>query len=753
MAESGEKLAIRQQEQRYFDDVMTHIRTQLETEVAAYDDAQAELQKYLYSSWEDGSHMGASIDRLIEAVQIGKFARTQELLADKRMDRIRALRALCDSAYFARVDFRAEGEKNPEKIYIGRHALYDERDRTPLVYDWRAPVSSIFYRYEKGAVEYDAPAGKVRGDVSLKRQYEIKDGALQYFFDADVQISDEFLRRMLSQNASSRMKTIVETIQKEQDVIIRDSDSDLLIVQGVAGSGKTSIALHRVAYLMYEGLQNRLSASDIVILSPNTLFESYISNVLPELGEQNIETLEFEQLAARILGRNAAKIRTRNEDLEELIEQRDETIREQIRRDMRFKMSSGFAAMIRKSRDRFVRRLPLADIKVGETVVAKKEAMRALLCRAEDRNSVESRLTRLRRSIFSALRDAQAVRIEALQNEERGKHDDRGEDEAYARMRSIAEAAKNRARAERMTRLDYRAMYRELVTSPELLTALCGGKHIKNIEDICAYSAAHLDFNDLHYADAMAFSWFVLQFSAPRLFRGVKQVVVDEAQDYAPLQYAILSRVFPRARYTVLGDVNQTIGKVEDERVYDTIERILARKKSLRITMHKSFRCTNQIIRFSAQFIDARFGLESFNRDGAPVELRGCRDTDEELRELSRQVKRMRDAGCGNVAVITTTAAQAAALYAQADLDAQLIVRDKEYDLKGTLILPVYMAKGLEFDGVVIVDADDENYCKEDDRRLLYVACTRALHRLATLYCGTRSRFITNEPEQEEAHV
>ena len=314
MAETME--LIKQEEARYFAEVMERIRTQIARETAAYDDAEKELRTYLYSSWEDGTHMGASIDRLIEAVQIGKFARTQELLADKRLNRIRNLQHLADSAYFARVDFTEEGEDETERIYIGRHTLYDEKDRTPMIYDWRAPISSIFYRFERGPVRFDAPAGEVRGVVSLKRQYEIRKGELLYFFDADVQISDDFLRRMLSENTSSRMKTIVETIQKEQDVVIRDSASDLLIVQGVAGSGKTSIALHRVAYLMYEGLQNRLNASDIVILSPNTLFESYISGVLPELGEQNITTLEFEEIAKKICGTRIGTVGTRNDYLE-----------------------------------------------------------------------------------------------------------------------------------------------------------------------------------------------------------------------------------------------------------------------------------------------------------------------------------------------------------------------------------------------------------------------------------------------------
>ena len=738
------------EEKEYFESVMHHIDTQLAHEVEAYDNAEQELRTYLYSSWEDGTHMGASIDRLIEAVQIGRFARTQELLADKRMDKIRGLRRLLDSAYFARVDFTEDCEDELEKIYIGRHALYDEKDRTPLVYDWRAPISSIFYRFEKGPVSYDAPMGKVCGEVSLKRQYEIKKGNLEYFFDADVQISDEFLRKMLSKNTSSRMKTIVETIQKEQDVVIRDSNTDLLIVQGVAGSGKTSIALHRVAYLMYEGLQNRLNASDIVIISPNTLFESYISSVLPELGEQNITTLEFETIAQRITKGLVNEVGSRHAYLEGMIANRDVDSREAASRDMRFKTSEGFAVLVKRYKDRVIRTMEFDDVTVGDTVVAKAEAMRALMQRGEDRNSVESRLMRLQSSVFEAMRGAQEARHAQLLEEEKGKHDDPQEDAVYARMRAIDEAAASRRQLERTTRLDYRDLYRKLVTDPSVLTGLYGGKKIKNIEEICAYSKKHLTFDTISYADAMAFSWMLMQFKSCDFYRGVKQVVVDEAQDYAPLQYEMLNRLFPRARYTVLGDVNQSIGKVEDESIYETIEKIITRKKSLRITMNKSFRCTNQIIRFSSKFIDSRFGLVSFNRDGEEPRVLDYKDGNDMLDDLPKVVQSLYDAGCGNVAIITKNASQAASLYAQANLpDAQLIVQDKEYDLTGTLIVPIYMAKGLEFDGVIIFGADDENYCHADDRRLLYISATRALHALCVTYAGTPSRFLSDEPVVE----
>ena len=216
---------------------------------------------------ENSSHSIGSLwssDGFEALAEINQYANP---ITDKIIDyeevenKIARLEKLIQSPYFARIDFKFEGDDIFEKIYIGRSSLMKDNSYDMLVYDWRSPIASVFYRFVTGQAFYDAPVGRITGEVSLKRQYEINKGVLDYFFDADVQIVDEFLRKLLSQNNSSKMKTIVETIQKEQDIVIRDMDNDLMMVQGVAGSGKTSIALHRAAYLMYQGLSTKLSAN------------------------------------------------------------------------------------------------------------------------------------------------------------------------------------------------------------------------------------------------------------------------------------------------------------------------------------------------------------------------------------------------------------------------------------------------------------------------------------------------------------
>lgn len=251
---------------------------------AALSEARRELrdqaeQRFVNLWSADGFEALANLNQYAQAIAVEEKTRAMGAR------RAQALRGMLDAPYFARVDFTFDDGGDTERVYIGRVTLRDEGERDIVVHDWRAPIASVFYRFGVGQAQYDAPGGVISGTMTRKRQYEIRRGQLEYYFDADAYVQDQFLREMLSQNASPRMRAIVETIQRDQDEAIRDARHDLLMVQGVAGSGKSSIALHRVAYLMYQGGEAALSAGDILILSPNALFERYIQRVLPELGE------------------------------------------------------------------------------------------------------------------------------------------------------------------------------------------------------------------------------------------------------------------------------------------------------------------------------------------------------------------------------------------------------------------------------------------------------------------------------------
>lgn len=600
-----------------------------------------------YALREESQHaISASLwssDGFEELVELSQqAAQTSDAITvlETRLRKVEQLKKLIQRPYFARVDFRFDDDGSVQPVYIGRHPLMDEDAFEWLVFDWRAPISSLFYRYGLGQASYEAPGGDITGDVLLKRQYEITDGQLAYYFDADMQILDDFLRQMLAHNTSPQMKSIVETIQKDQDLIIRNMACDLLMVQGVAGSGKTSVALHRVAYLMYHGLSQRLGSHDIVILSPNTLFESYISQVLPELGEESVRSYVFDDLYDMILDR---PFETKHQLYEALLDNTGEDP-ELRRAGLSYKMSSAFIATLQG------------------------------LCIPEGAN------------IDTVI-----------------------------------------------------AHYRELFSRTDCLETDSAPQDASvSLETVRRDTLEGLGAGLLRYEDASAAVYLYLKCHGYNAFHGIRHVVVDEAQDYYPIQFEIMKLLFPRAQYTVLGDVHQTIGKHEQLSFYDLVGTILAKKNTTLVSLEKSFRCAQEILAFSSRFIDRP--IQSFSRHCAPPRV-VARAHSEDLAGLLEEINACHAEGHRSVAILCKSGKDARHLHNSmpSQMDARLVEGHTEAALTGLLILPVYLAKGLEFDAVIVWDVDSARYGTQEERQLLYIACTRALHRLTLFYEGMLS--------------
>lgn len=541
--------------------------------------------------------------------------------------KINRLEKLVKAPYFARIDFRFEDEEEAEKIYIGRSSLIEKGTQERYVYDWRSPIAGLFYRFLPGEAFYDAPGGRITGEMDLKRQYEISDGILNYFFDTNIEINDEFLREMLSQNTSPQMKAIVETIQKDQDAVIRDMENGLLMVQGVAGSGKTSIALHRAAYLMYQGLQSKLSANNIMIISPNSVFEQYISNVLPELGEENVMSIVFEDLFDMILKKD--KIQSKNEFLEKLVT---------------------------NSRYKKVRK-----------------------------NSIEFKTSEKFKKILNRL-------LEEIPRE--------GD------------------------KADVADMYKKLFGDKNYFYSLTEENgSAEELEEIRIYTQENLESGILYYDDAIALVYLYLKAFGMNEYRNIRQVVIDEAQDYYPLQYEIFRLLFSKAKFTILGDINQTLVKQEDVSLYEQIQKIVNKRNSSFIKLDKSFRCTNEILNFSLNFIEHRPDLESFNRSGDEIQIVEAAHREGLVDETIREVEKCKESGYKTIGLICKTQKNAIQLFEElkSKINIQLIGDENGTDLEGTFVMPIYMSKGLEFDAVLICDVDKQNYYNEDDQKLLYV--------------------------------
>ncbi len=663
---------------------------------------------------------------------------------DKETASIQSLHIMLDSPYFARIDFRFGGEEASEKIYIGRCTLMEKNTLTIHVHDWRAPIASVFYRFGLGKASYEAPAGMIFGEVLLKRQYEIRQGNLLYFFDADIQIIDEFLRNLLSKNASPQMKTIVETIQKDQDIVIRDMDSDVLMVQGAAGSGKTSIALHRVAYLMYRELTGRVSSNDILILSPSLIYEQYISHVLPELGESTVKTMLLEDIFAHVLP--GEKIQSRGEWLEQMLACREDKRREILKSSMAFKGSAAFARIL----DRLVRDLPkrwiaFHDVDYNGQCVAHREVLKSVTCNPKKIAALGMRLQWLEQEIFEKVHKLRKNRIRKLNNFAARYPEHATEVEEFARWISIRESAVLLKEIQAFTRIDTKAVYRQLLEDKQSFYRLAEGIVLpENIEEILAFTCGQWTEEQLSYDDAAALTYLHIGIHGCGEYSHIRQLVIDEAQDEELLHFALLRELFPNASYTILGDVNQAVGKQEDVSLYQQISSILGKEKSTFATMEKSFRCTMEIWRFSARFLPSGMAGQCFSRSGEEPAVHGAGSLQGMDEALAKEVASCREKGYQSIGLICKTEQDASVLYERlkSRMELRLIRHDSAANIAGILVLPVYMAKGLEFDAVLVCDADQEHYHTEDDKRLLYIASTRALHRLHLFYTGEISPLI-----------
>lgn len=623
--------------------------------------------------------------------------------------KILLLEKMIKSPYFARIDFKFDDEDEFEKIYIGRSSLRKNSYQEMYVYDWRSPIASIFYRFMTGEAFYDAPCGRVTGELNLKRQYEIKNGILEYFFDSDVQIVDEFLRQLLSQNTTAKMKAIVETIQHEQDVVIRDMENDLLMVQGVAGSGKTSIALHRAAYLMYQGLQTKLSANNIMIISPNSIFEQYISNVLPELGEDNVISSVFEDILSELL--NGRKIQSRNDFLENLIV--NSKYKEISRNSIEFKTSSFFREIL----DQFLIDIPRQWIEFEDVYYEGKCVVSGQILKDKILGRPETPL---------------GIKLEQLEDYILEQIFGTGKGRGHKEEKNLI-----KQEIQKFIKIDIVELYKILFSNEAYFYSLLQNSNLsQGIKSIWEYTRENLEADRLYYDDAIAIAYLYLKIYGTNKYKNIKQVVIDEAQDYYPLQYEIFNLLFSNAKFTILGDMKQTLAKKEDISFYEQIQKILNKKKSSLIMLDKSFRCTNEILNFSLKFIEQSSQIKSFNRNGDSPKVYIADNSEIFIDEIVKEIKLCQEKGFQSICLICKTEKNSTYLFNKIKhkLDIQLIKNGSVSDLQGVFILPVYMSKGLEFDTVLICDADSQNYHDEDDKNLLYVACTRALHKLS-LFC------------------
>nr|UWI50828.1 AAA family ATPase [Clostridioides difficile] len=644
---------------------------------------------------------------------------------------------MIESPYFGRIDFTEDDEVDTQNCYVGLSNLIDE-DYDFLVYDWRAPISSMFYDYEIGQASYDCPEGLISGEITKKRQYKIKDGKIEYMFDSNLNIEDDVLQELLGKNSDEKMKTIVTTIQREQNQVIRNEDYKNLIVQGSAGSGKTSIALHRIAYLLYRH-KDKITSKNIIIFSPNNIFNDYISNVLPQLGEDNICQTTFKDYMHQELGNDFRK-ESPSEMMEYIFDNNQKiTYRDRIE-NIEFKTSSAFVDILKKYINHLeteVRRFE--DIIVRGKLIISAKDLQDLFSNDYSNLPIKRRLEKIKSRIMFLIEPYEKVWIDEVfkELEESGDYIEKEEMIEKSTLIVKENLKEIYSKVSKMTELDLIDTYKNLFKNLEIFLDKINVEYDKNlIDNIRTYTIDNLSVKSLYYEDQVALLYLKGALGGIPNTSQIKYVIIDEAQDYTPLQYEIFYKLFNSANMTILGDINQSINPFMNVGDYNNIHGILKNDTCI-INLSKTYRSTMEITRFSRKLLTETINDEYVERHGDEPKIIGFTDKNQLNKKLIEDIKNYKQKNYKSIGIITKTVRETREVYAflkENDVDVQCITKDDDGYVNGVLIMPSYLSKGLEFDIVIIYNASNKNYNNEDERLLLYTCCTRALHVLNIYY-------------------
>lgn len=591
-----------------------------------------------------------------------------------KMNYYRKLLKLEYSPYFGRIDFK-EDNLDTRKVYIGIANV--EKDLNYIIYDWRSPIASLFYDYSKGKAKYTAPDGEIKGEILIKRQYKIEGKKLLRVFDNNLNIVDDMLQEVLSSSSSDKMKNIVNTIQQEQNEIIRNISNKNLIVQGIAGSGKTSVALHRIAFLLYK-IKN-LKSSNVLIFSPNKIFSEYISNVLPELGEENTSETTFGEFASHYIKEFKSvesfsgfieKYYTNKRDDEDLI---------------RFKLSNKMIKVIENYVQEIDKNIKIIDNIETKFSLIEKEYLNYLLKDRYNKMPIFERMDYIAEHLCNKL----------------GLISKKDKISITKKIKEVLSI-----------KPDYKKLYKDLFISDSFSSSFNKSINLK------------LNSKVINYDDALCFIYLKGLLNGFPYSNLIKQVVIDEAQDYNEMQYIILTKIFKRASFTLLGDVNQTINPYQKYDSLEVLKNILDGNTKY-VELSKTYRSSKEIIEFTNKILNLKHVSAIRKEESVPVIKR---DDDKYLKNDINYLKNKYK----SLAIITKDMLDAIRLY---DLlkddykDISLVTNNSSKFNRDLIIIPSYLSKGLEFDSVISYTSKNNLYTKRE-KYLYYVVLTRCQHEL-----------------------
>ena len=641
-----------------------------------------EMHEYYWENYTEMDQYGYEEFDNRQALLAQVNANQEQLLLRKRY------RNMLDSPFFGRVDFIYEGDEEPERFYIGIGNLAERAGSRPLVNDWRAPVSGLFYDYDKGPASYDAPAGTMKGDITSKWQYKIRRGEMVYEFESDIKIDDDILKAELGSSGEVQLKNIIRTIQKEQNAIIRNTEDKIMVIQGAAGSGKTSVALHRIAYLLYHDRKN-LKSSNILILSPNGVFADYISHILPELGEENIREMSFDLFAYKDLQDTAADCEDKYDQIEKAV--KNPSLWKRYREKQSQEFISRLDGFILELEDELMN---FRDVEYKGHVLTEGEIIRLFYFKF-------SEIPLLSR--MEAVGEYFIDQVETLRGRDLSEEEREELTEKFQSMYGVR---------------DFYVLYSRFLDR----------------EGYDPLPKKPLEKRSLKYEDVYPLLYLKHNLIRCREHREIRHLVVDEMQDYSWVQYLLLKKLFP-CRMTILGDKAQTMEENRQD-VMEFLPRIFGRNIR-KIYMNRSYRNTVEIAEYAGRIVGME-GVELFERHGAPVEEKEFKDKrdalDEVLKTWLSDKDRLETAA---VICLTEKEAEEAALYLKEKLaentsgnleEISYFDRNSGKFKKGLTVTTFYLAKGLEFDRVYgIFDKKDKSPLKLQAE---YITATRALHEL-----------------------
>lgn len=673
----------------------------IEHKITHYNDEIIEAKRYMYENQAqfDRAEKASNRAAVYQNIAVGEKAVAQR----------GKLQKLIQSPYFGRIDFAEDHQSNTEPsesgdpetdlskgevFYIGIYGFSDIDSSEQVIYDWRAPISSVFYDFEIGPAYYIAPAGEIAGSLSLKRQYRIRQSQMEYMIESSLNIGDDILQKELSQNSDEKMRNIVTTIQREQNKIIRNEAAKILIIQGVAGSGKTSIALHRVAFLLYR-YKETLTSNNIMIISPNKVFGSYISNVLPELGEENILESGIEEIADSMLEKKF-RHQTFSQQIESLLENESSEAVERIRLKATNQFVDQLQAYLAYADDHYFEPV---DLEIGPFSISKTTLF--LRYQKFKRLPIKQRLSEIAEDMIAKYRMTYEVKPDP----------------------KIAKQLKD----------SILNMFRY----PEAILLYRNFFRYVNQENMFQMQQK----NTLEFCDVFPYLYVKLYFDgAEQDYKPIQHLLVDEMQDYTPIQYAVLAKLFS-CKMTILGDSNQSVNPYSSS----TAEKIMPFFKDCDVAeLCKSYRSTIEITQF-AQGIQGNKNLIPIERHGEVPGINACDSQNDQLDKILDLIRNFRRSGYQSLGIICKSQRQANELFQDLkDVDADiLLLHSSSSEFKeGIIISSAYMSKGLEYDQVIIPNASHDCYRTEMDRSLLYVACTRAMHKLELTYYGEKTGLI-----------